>query len=73
MEVYKLTILEPEAMDAIHRLEEKGSVRLQKIGKGKKKSNVERRAFYLSAPVLSDVEFQRLSEIRSWMNAWRTK
>lgn len=73
MEVYKLTVLEPQAMDAIHRLEEKGSVRLQKIEKGKKKSKAARRAFYLSAPVLSDDDLQHFSQVRSWMNAWRTK
>lgn len=73
MEVYKLTILEPEAMDAIHRLEEEGAVRLQKIGKDKKKSRLERRAFYLAAPVLSDDDIRQLNQVRRWMNAWRTK
>jgi hypothetical protein len=73
MEVYKLTILEPTAMEEIHRLEEKGSVRLQRIGRRKKKSEAERRAFYLSAPVMSDEDFQHYQESRRWMSEWRTK
>lgn len=73
MEIYKLTVLEPAAMDAIHRLEEKGSVRLQKMGRRKKKTAAERREFYLAAPVMNEEDFRHYSETRRWMNAWRTK
>lgn len=67
MEVYKLTVLEPTAMEEIHRLEEKGSVRLQKIGRRRKKSAAQRPDFYLAAPVMSDEDFQHYIETRRWM------
>ncbi len=35
------------------------------------KSKSERRAFYLSAPVMTDDVLKRHKEIKQWMNQWR--
>ena len=45
----------------------------EKLAAHKKKSRAERRAFYLSAPVMSDDAYQNYLETREWMNRWRTK
>ncbi len=73
METYKLTVVEPEAMDVIHHLAQKGSVKLQKLTENKKKTRLEKRAFYLAAPVMSDSEYRQFKENREWMSKWRTK
>lgn len=73
METYKLTVVEPKAMKLINDLAKKGSVRLQKIADGKKKTRAERREFYLSAPVMSEEAYGSYLETKEWMNRWRTK
>ena len=73
METYKLTVVEPEAMQLINDLAKKGSVKLQKLKERKRRSKADRRAFYLSAPVMSDEELSGYLENRQWMSQWRAK
>ncbi len=73
METYKLTVLEPDAMQIINDLAKNGSVKLQKVKQATGKSKSERRAFYLSAPVMTDYELARLKETRDWMNQWKRR
>ena len=76
MEKVEVTILEPEAEALLDEMAAKKLIKLKKSKQTNKRPNSrkgkDRLQFYLSAPVMSDEEYESYKRSREWMNQWRT-
>lgn len=77
MDKIEVTILDPQAEAILDDMANKKLIKLKKPKARREKSESklsdERLAFYLSAPVMSDEEYENYKQTREWMNRWRTK
>ena len=71
MDTYTVEILEPKAEKLLDDLANLGLFKLRKVKSNKKSSKLDRREFYLSAPVMTDEEYENYQQARDWMNQWR--
>ena len=76
MDKIEVTILEPKAEAMLDKMANRKLIKLKKLPrvKAKKRSTKkvsDRIDFYISGPVMSDLEYDEYVNARKWMDRWR--